>query len=116
MQRILTPIKAIRAYCLWCLNEQQQEVRLCPSVKCPLYPYRMGHRPQKQAAGGGAVVLTPVKAIRSKCLDCSGFSTKDARTCPFIDCSLSCYRMGHRPPKVDQGDQMKQSNKQEGKI
>lgn len=42
----LTPIKAIRAKCLDCSYGQPQEVRLCPIEKCPLFPYRMGHRPK----------------------------------------------------------------------
>ena len=42
----MTPIKAIRANCLDCMCGQQKEVRLCPSTDCPLYPYRMGHRPK----------------------------------------------------------------------
>jgi len=41
-----TPIKAIRAKCLDCCCDQAKEVRLCPSKNCPLYPYRMGHRPK----------------------------------------------------------------------
>jgi len=41
----LTPIKAIRAKCLDCCAGQPKEVRLCSIEKCPLYPYRMGHRP-----------------------------------------------------------------------
>ena len=44
--KVLTPVKAIRAKCLDCSYGQAQEVRLCPIKKCPLYPYRMGHRPK----------------------------------------------------------------------
>ena len=44
----LTPIKAIRAKCLDCVADQPQEVRLCIDEKCPLWPYRMGHRPKKE--------------------------------------------------------------------
>ena len=44
---VLTPVKAIRAKCLDCTCNQPVEVRLCTVEKCPLYPYRMGHRPQK---------------------------------------------------------------------
>lgn len=43
---VLTPIRAIRAKCLDCVCGQAKEVRLCPSEKCPLHPYRMGHRPK----------------------------------------------------------------------
>lgn len=41
-----TPIKAIRAKCIECSAGQIAEVRLCVVKKCPLYPYRMGHRPK----------------------------------------------------------------------
>ena len=44
--KALTPIKAIRAKCLDCCCGQIVEVRLCPSEKCALWPYRMGHRPK----------------------------------------------------------------------
>mgnify|MGYP004704642683 CR=1 FL=1 len=46
--RLLTPIKSIRQKCLNCCCYQKQEVKLCPSTDCPLYPYRMGHRPPKK--------------------------------------------------------------------
>lgn len=42
----LTPIKAIRAKCLDCSARQVKEVRECPLTNCPLYEYRMGHRPK----------------------------------------------------------------------
>ena len=42
-----TPIKAIRKKCLDCTCYQPKEVRLCPVVNCPLYPYRMGTRPSQ---------------------------------------------------------------------
>ena len=41
-----TPIKAIRAKCLDCCCQQMAEVRRCPSTACPLWEYRMGHRPK----------------------------------------------------------------------
>lgn len=35
--------KMIRKFCyIDCMNRQRTEVRLCPSVDCPFYPYRMG--------------------------------------------------------------------------
>ena len=42
----LPPIKAIRAMCIDCCAGLPKEVRLCSIEKCPLYPYRMGHRPK----------------------------------------------------------------------
>lgn len=41
-----TPMKSIRAKCLECTNNQPKEIRLCPINGCPLYEYRMGHRPK----------------------------------------------------------------------
>ena len=49
---MLSPLKAIRAKCLDCTAEQPQEVRLCPSENCPLWPYRMGHNPNRKGIGG----------------------------------------------------------------
>jgi len=43
-----TPIKAIRAKCLDCCCQQMAEVRRCPSTDCPLWEYRMGHRPKNR--------------------------------------------------------------------
>lgn len=42
-------------------------------------------------------VLTPVKAIRAKCLDCSCSQTKEVNLCPIKNCSLYPYRFGKRP-------------------
>jgi len=43
----LTPVKSIRAKCLDCSCWQSKEVRLCSANECPLFPYRMGHRPKR---------------------------------------------------------------------
>lgn len=42
---MLTPLKAIRQNCLDCMNGNANEVKLCPSVKCPLFPFRFGKNP-----------------------------------------------------------------------
>ena len=44
--KIRTPVKAIRAKCLDCCCNQRLEVKLCPAKGCPLWPYRLGHRPK----------------------------------------------------------------------
>lgn len=49
---MLSPLKSIRAKCLDCVGDQSQEVRLCPSEGCPLWPYRMGHNPNRKGIGG----------------------------------------------------------------
>lgn len=45
-EKVLTPLKAIRAKCLECSCGQAKEVRLCILTNCPLHPYRMGKRPK----------------------------------------------------------------------
>lgn len=47
---VKTPIKAIRAKCLDCCCGSYEEVKLCPCQKCPLFPYRLGHRPKIKEA------------------------------------------------------------------
>jgi hypothetical protein len=41
--------------------------------------------------------LTPIKAIREKCLECSGGSRQEVRYCPITRCALWPYRLGKRP-------------------
>jgi len=41
--------------------------------------------------------LTPIKAIRVKCMDCCCGQAKEVRECELKNCSLWPYRMGKRP-------------------
>ena len=41
--------------------------------------------------------LTPVKAIRAKCLDCTCNQPAEVRECTASSCPLFPYRMGKRP-------------------
>ncbi|MDW7651754.1 MAG: hypothetical protein SCK29_07185 [Bacillota bacterium] len=41
--------------------------------------------------------LTPIKAIRQQCLDCSGGQRAEVRECPVDACTLWPYRMGKNP-------------------
>ena len=43
------------------------------------------------------MILTPVKAIRAKCLDCCCGHPSEVRNCTTVNCSLHPYRMGKRP-------------------
>ena len=45
MANLQNPVKAIRAKCLECSNDQSEEVRLCPCKDCALYPFRLGKNP-----------------------------------------------------------------------
>ena len=39
----------------------------------------------------------PVKAIRLKCIDCSGGSKKEVQLCTARNCALYPFRMGRNP-------------------
>lgn len=41
--------------------------------------------------------MTPIQAIRAKCVDCCCGSLKEVRECHIKNCSLWPYRMGKRP-------------------
>lgn len=41
--------------------------------------------------------LTPIKAIRAKCFECSCGQFKEVRECAVKNCLLYSYRNGHRP-------------------
>lgn len=42
--RIKSRMTAIRAFCVLCVGGPRA-ARMCPSVSCPLWPFRMGHNP-----------------------------------------------------------------------
>lgn len=48
--------------------------------------------------------MTPIKAIRAKCLDCCCNQTAEVRECQNTGCSLHPYRMGRRPKDSMQDD------------
>lgn len=42
---ITNPVKAIRKYCLGCVNGSSKEVELCPITDCELFSFRFGKNP-----------------------------------------------------------------------
>lgn len=42
----------------------------------------------------GIKVLTPMRAIREKCLDCCAGNSAEVRRCEIYGCTLWPYRMG----------------------
>jgi hypothetical protein len=40
---------------------------------------------------------SPIKAIRAKCVECSGGSMTEARLCHLTHCPLWAFRMGSNP-------------------
>lgn len=49
---MLSPLKAIRAKCIDCCCGYTAEVRSCTAEDCPIWPYRMGHNPNRKGVGG----------------------------------------------------------------
>lgn len=47
--------------------------------------------------------MTPLKAIRAKCLDCVCDQPKEVRLCPCTDCPLYPFRMGNNPNRAGIG-------------
>jgi hypothetical protein len=48
------------------------------------------------------VKQTPLRAIRSKCVDCGAGSLVEVRLCPVTTCAIWPYRMGKRPTTISQ--------------
>ena len=97
MEKVLTPVKSIRAYCIGCMNGSKPEVRKCHLTACEFHPYRMGKRANKEIYPD--YTFTPIKAIRAKCLDCVCGQKKEIENCEIIDCEVFAYRRGKRPKK-----------------
>ena len=45
MEKITSPLKAIRCFCIECMGGQVTYVKDCTSKTCPLYDFRMGKNP-----------------------------------------------------------------------
>jgi hypothetical protein len=65
----MTPIRAIRAFCLDCCGGSSREVTRCSSPKCPLFEYREGHNPaiQREYTDEQRAILSErMKAYKAK--------------------------------------------------
>jgi len=51
LKKNLTPLRAIRAKCFDCSGGQPSEIRSCPIMDCPLYPFRLGKNPFSKRKG-----------------------------------------------------------------
>lgn len=54
--------------------------------------------------------MTPLKAIRLKCLDCCCGQIVEVKNCPCPDCPLYNYRDGHNPARKGLGGVFPQGN------
>lgn len=53
------------------------------------------------AREAGHVPLSPLKAIRAKCLDCANHQTSEIRRCESINCSLWPFRAAQHPWRLE---------------
>jgi hypothetical protein len=111
----VSPGKAARRHCLDCCNGSSNEVALCPAKGCALWTFRFGHRPTDDLRAQQAdITLHPneleqkgsdftgsaLKAIKLRCLDCSGFSKPEVAACAHTSCDLHAFRQGRNPNRV----------------
>jgi hypothetical protein len=85
-------LDAVRRYCMQCTFDQPNEIRLCPSTRCPLHSFRFAKNQSNPR-------ITTINAIHARCLDCQGGETKGKAVvmCKDEDCALWPFRTGHRP-------------------
>jgi hypothetical protein len=48
----LTPMKAIRYFCVECVGWNVSLISICSDTNCPLFPYKSGRNPQRAGTGG----------------------------------------------------------------
>lgn len=51
----------------------------------------------KKKLNGSDSRISPIKAIRAKCLDCCCYQPKEVNLCPCEDCALWPFRFGKNP-------------------
>jgi len=73
----LTPIKAIRKYCLWCCCGGYKEVKECPVKDCSLYEYRMGKNPKRKLNLSSKMPVLSKKCIVERQVFLENFSEID---------------------------------------
>ena len=53
--------------------------------------------------------LTPTKAIRLKCLECSAWAASEVKDCNIRDCALYPFRLGKTGNTLNLSDEQRQS-------
>lgn len=66
-KKIDSPLHAIRKKCLDCSMGNKKEVRFCVITTCPLYPYRLGHNPNRKGIGGKGI--KQISLLREETMD-----------------------------------------------
>lgn len=60
--------------------------------------------------------MTPVKAIRAKCIDCMCGQAREVELCPCTDCSLWPFRLGKNPNCKRKGQKTNASDDCESEV
>jgi hypothetical protein len=97
------PLRALRRHCLWCCNGSANEVKLCAATSCPLWTFRLGHRPAAEEKAAVATIklypferpamcgafhvkgATALKAIRRGCRGEERATEMCPQKCVFSD-------------------------------
>jgi hypothetical protein len=116
--RLPSPLLALHRHCLSCCNGSALQVRLCAAKSCALWVYRYGKKPTADIlAEAGDHKIYPLedimtvtefhknggsvlKAIKRRCLDCSGGSKSEVRDCQHVTCDLHPFRPGRNPNRA----------------
>ena len=81
MDKVLTPVAAIRAQCLVCAKGKVRVVRKCVKQDCPLFQYRFGRNPARKGIGGPRRISIPETeqkpALRVETINSSSDVTPD---------------------------------------
>ena len=59
MSKYLSPVKSIRKFCYECVGRSAKRRESCSETDCPLYPFRLGHNPNRSGMGGRKVRSLP---------------------------------------------------------
>lgn len=119
-QPLPSPLKAVRRHCLDCCGGSANEVSLCAAKSCPLWPFRFGSNPDKAALADDHTPVLPderpatrsqlvesgataLQSIKRWCIDCSGGSVGDAKSCRLNSCVLHRFRLGRNPNRAGMG-------------
>lgn len=54
--------------------------------------------------------ITPIKAIRTKCLDCCCNQPKEVNSCNSTNCSLYPFRFGKNPYRKEMSEERKEQS------
>jgi hypothetical protein len=119
----MTPMQAIRRYCVECAHKKLEEITNCTAHNpklgkithsdekgCYLWPYRHGAA-QDFDASKGHKKLSRLQSIKRECLNCQGGNSEFVHDCQNSDCYLFKFRFGTDPNQTGKGTLMESSRK-----